>query len=308
MLVRNIKATIGLTLNNLYRVFCITEEKGRRTFLIADDSNFFITEKHQETLTHPNLTLMEYPEDIFDVIDERVPESWITSEEKYGFLFGKKIKTTSFPSPSRALYQRASDGSEPDRSYLFHKLQELHSFHKLPPLIPSFKVIPENHLENINWPIDVLDDWVDPIDGKIFKSNSDGSDQGLLRQFSFKINQITIQDQDAIYIGDVADLPIVHLSTFHLVDKVQKGNVWQFYLKNVDEDSFVFTIKNVVQHNFIVNSSDLLHVQIYSKGKRHAQTQIINIGASVDIVFFKDKLSIEISGEDFQIEEFPGQV
>jgi hypothetical protein len=168
MLVKNITLTNGLTIDKMYPVIRIDiDSMGNRSFDIIND--FSIDEKLN---TAQNFVSVSYPAEIFEVVEESLPSEWVTRQKR--IFFFRKITSITYPFffESQSFFARMVDGSEPERSYFFHKLQELYDHYHLGKLIPKFTVIPKSHLINVKWPNDVLEDWTDPIDGSIYKAEN----------------------------------------------------------------------------------------------------------------------------------------
>lgn len=170
MLVVNIKSSKGLTLGRKYLVTAIKKDFEGNTFY--DVLNDY--EIDQSNQTNYYFVTIPYSSDLFEVIDSNIPKDWKVKKSKKWLFYGKEdsYQTFSFIINNSAFYARMVDGSEPERSYFFYELDKLYKIHDMDELTAGFNLIPKSHLINIVWPKDVLSDWIDPVDGKVYKSNN----------------------------------------------------------------------------------------------------------------------------------------
>jgi len=170
MIIKNIKNHPNLTLGKDYVVIGIsTGYGGEKTYNILDDNALGL-----EDNTKDYFLTISYPEELFEIVNSELPKNWITKETKKWKFFGRTSYYTTFDFliNDSAFFARMVDGSEPERSYFYYALQDLYKMHNLNSLVPTFEPILQEHLKSIEFPRNVVEDWVDTIDGKLYKSNN----------------------------------------------------------------------------------------------------------------------------------------
>ncbi len=160
-----------ITKGKKYLVIGISEDaKGKKQYEILDD-NIMDFRLDDVVITYDYFVTKEYDSNLFKVIDDRKPAEWISKNYRTGLF--KKVRYTGFDFilNNKAFYHRLSDALEPERSFFYYKLRDLYKEYSLGELLSGFTPIPEDHLINIKFPKDVLEEWVDSIDGKVFKGS-----------------------------------------------------------------------------------------------------------------------------------------
>lgn len=171
MIVKSKITTNELTKDKLYLVLGIYEDDKRWYEII--DNNFINDSNLIDGNYHVGyISISKYLDDNFEMVDNNIPYNWITREKRT--FFNKKVKYTSFNFfiENEVFFARLIDGSEPERSIFYYELNDLYKKHGLGNIVPNFNLIDKAHLADIVYPRTVLEDWVDPVDGKLYKSNN----------------------------------------------------------------------------------------------------------------------------------------